>query len=185
MAILDSWRLCGVLLLALVPLVAAGCKEKRRRSARAAAALSRPASKEALVRRALRAVRDNNPSAYVELMSTVSEVTRACPGRFEDRAPGKLRGKWQRMLERARKQINHCSTLVEWKHARRLTLRGGEERGQLAKCEEKVIRLRDIFVTYAVGGTRIEVRLARPYVRGDTLWGFSGGPRCRLVESDD
>jgi hypothetical protein len=163
----------------------AACKTKRRRSARAAAALARPASKEALIRRALRAVRDNNPSAYVELMSTVSEVTRACPERFEDRGPGKLRAKWQRMLERTRREINRCNKLVDWKRARQLSIKGGRARGQLGKCEQKVVRLRDIRVIFAVGSKRVEVRLSRPYVRGETLWGFGNGPRCRLLEHSE
>ncbi len=169
-------------LLALPLLAVSACKTERRRSARAAAALARPASKEALIRRALRAVRDNNPSAYVELMSTVSEVTRACPERFEDRGPGKLRAKWQRMLERTRREINRCNKLVDWERARQLSIEGGRERGQLGNCEQKVVRLRDIRVLFAVGDKRVEVRLSRPYVRGDTLWGFSNGPRCRLLE---
>ena len=170
-------------IVAILPILSAGCRNDRRRSARMAAALARPASKEALIRRAVRALRDNDSSAYVGLMSTVSEVTRACPDRFEDRAPGKLRAKWRRMIERSRERISHCGRIIDWKKAHQTSVTGGEVRAQLPKCEEKVIRLKDIVVTFTVEKKRFEVRLTKPYVRGDTIWGFSNGPRCRAFPS--
>lgn len=172
-------RLWLALLLAALLGLTAGCRDQRRRSARAAAALARPGTREALIARALRAMRQNDPGAFVELLATVSEVSRACPKRFDNRPPGKLRAKWQRMLERTRKELARCADLIDWKKARQVDVKGGNERDVLPQCEEKVVRLHDIIVTMQVGSQRYLVRLAKPYQRGGTIYGFAKGPSCQ------
>jgi hypothetical protein len=170
------------LLLVLGGLVLFGCDDKRQRAARAAADFARPASLDGLIRRALLAVTENNPAAYVKLVATVSETRRACPDRFKGRDLAKLRKRWQRTLEKVKTSLSQCADMVNFKKARKVSVSGGQRDRTIAKCKEEVVRLKDIHVIYELNKVRFEVVLARPYVRQGAIYGLARAPTCRILK---
>ena len=169
------------LVLALLALCLVACSPARREQQRAELAFDRPATLSSLRLRAQRAIREDNAVGYVALLATASEVWRACPGRFEGREMAASSAKWQQAIERVRSGVGGCKRLVPWSRARKVQERGGEPLSKLPKCKEEVWRLSDITMIFEAGRERYEVLLRQPYRRGSALYGFSDGPRCRLL----
>lgn len=142
-----------------------------------AAPPARPATEDALVERALGALRANDAAAYLALIHTPAEVAGYCPDMSRKRVEREL----TRLQPQVRRGVAGCHFRLDWTRARRVAIRGGDGRKAVRGCRQGLQTLRDVVLTYEVDGRRWEVRLADPFVLDGARFGFNAPPRCADV----
>lgn len=140
------------------------------------------ATKAALIAKAVEAIRDNDPETYSALIPSVAEMKRVCPQRFKGHSLARIHKRRQETTRELATNLARCASLVDWERAQQQEVWGGVAQPPLGGCGEKMQRLGDITVSFAVDKARYEVVLENPFVLGDKRYGLLRAPSCERAE---
>ena len=135
---------------------------------------ARPRTKRALIKRVLRALRENDADAYLAMLPTIEEIEESCSEEYQFfyNTIGALR-------RDIREAIDACSQLIDWTRAE--SVGGRDPDTRRADCDSAVWKLSDVKLLFRVGGKRYRLVIDNPRQFGG-VYVVSRGPVCELDE---
>jgi hypothetical protein len=135
-------------------------------------------TKATLIAKAVEAIRANDPEAYSALIPSVAEMKRLCAERFKGHSLPQIHKRRQQTTRKVADHLARCATLVDWARAQQQEIWGGIAQPPLPGCRDKLQRLGDITVSFAVDKARYEVILENPFMLNGKRYGLLRAPSC-------
>lgn len=136
-------------------------------------------SKDALVEKAVAAVKGYDGGGYAKLMVDKSLIETHCPKLFEAEKDKIDQWEANKVKDIEERLANSCEG-HDWDAAKQVSVVGGEEDGASGDCEA-MTEYSDIRAKFEVGGKTVTMVLRDPVqFKADGVWAFMKPPRCRV-----